>query len=51
MKKTLDSHSFAKKAIKNSISEAIKKGKNPFSGKRFTKSEAKQLAKLTRVVK
>lgn len=51
MKKVSVSYAFAKKAIKNSIVEAIKKGKNPFSGRKFTQAEQKELVKLSKAVK
>jgi len=51
MKKESVSYVFAKKAMANSIKESIKKGKNPFSGRKFTKAEQKELVKLSKAVK
>ena len=39
---------FAKEAIKNSLRVAMRSGKNPFSGRRFTK---KQISKLKSLLK
>ncbi len=44
--KSSTKYSFAKEAIKKSISNAIKKGKNPFTGRRFTKSQLAEIKKL-----
>ena len=51
MKKVSVSYTFAKKAMANSIKESIKKGKNPFSGRKFTKAQQKELVKLSKAVK
>ena len=42
----LGQHSFAKKAVRNSLKEAIKKGKNPYTGRRFTKAQQEELSKI-----
>ena len=47
----LGQHSFAKKAVRNSLKEAIKKGKNPYTGRRFTKAQQEELKKLMKVTK
>ena len=51
VKKLSGPHSFAKAAIKRSIMQSIKKGKNPFSGRKFTKSQSKELRKLLKMVR
>ena len=45
------SHNFAKKAMRNSLKEAIKKGKNPFTGRKFTKAQQEELKELMKVTK
>ena len=45
------SHSFAKKAMQNSLKQAIKKGKSPFTGRRFTKAQQEELRKLMKETK
>ena len=45
------SYTFARKAMVHSLKEAIKKGKNPFSGRRFTKDQQKELRELIKETK
>ena len=40
-----------KNAMKHSLKEAIKKGKNPFTGRRFTKSQQEELRELMKETK
>ena len=51
MKKNLGQYSFAKKAMKKSIQDAIKKGRNPFTGKLYTKTQKQALSRISRSIK
>ena len=51
MKKNSGQYSFAKAAMKKSIQDAIKNGKNPFTGKRYSKAQQKRLGILKRSIK
>jgi hypothetical protein len=44
--KKQDGKSFAKMAMKNSLKMAMKSGKNPLTGRRYTKKQIKQLQEL-----
>ena len=51
MRKKIDKYSFAKEAIKHSIKQARKSGKNPLTGRKFTKKQSDELKKLLKEVK
>ncbi len=50
-KRSNGSYTFAKKAMEHSLKSAIKKGKNPFTGRKFTKAQQKELKELIKVTK